>query len=102
MRAITLIRAFQVRGHMLAKVDPLGLHKPIDIPELHKEYYGFTDADWDKPIFVGCKCVRFVENAHGLSLPFVDVSRQIAKPFTTHSWLRGRLSTRRKANENVA
>ena len=41
-RADQLIRAFRVRGHMVAALDPLGLPRPNQ-PELDPEYYGFTD-----------------------------------------------------------
>jgi 2-oxoglutarate dehydrogenase E1 component len=58
MRAMQLIRTFQVRGHLLAKTDPLGLVPPIDVPELTKEFYGFSDADLDTPIFVGLHYVK--------------------------------------------
>merc|ERR1712000_130223 len=54
LRAIQLIRAYQVRGHAWAKIDPLELQDRQEQPkELTKEYYGFTDADLDKVINVG-------------------------------------------------
>ncbi|CAE8599192.1 unnamed protein product, partial [Polarella glacialis] len=52
-----LIRAYQVRGHEIANVDPLGLHswrewseKGINPnpPELDPSYHGFSQADLDK------------------------------------------------------
>ena len=52
IRALMLIRAFRVRGHLEAKLDPLGL-KPIEPhPELDPRSYGFTEADMDRPIFI--------------------------------------------------
>jgi 2-oxoglutarate dehydrogenase E1 component len=41
-RVDQLVRAFRVRGHMTAALDPLGLPRPLQ-PELEPEYYGFTD-----------------------------------------------------------
>ena len=41
-----LIRAYRVRGHLLADLDPLGRSKEI-YPELNPSYYGFTEADMD-------------------------------------------------------
>lgn len=41
-----LIRAYRVRGHLLADLDPLGRPKVI-YPELNPAYYGFTEADMD-------------------------------------------------------
>ncbi|MFX4220165.1 MAG: 2-oxoglutarate dehydrogenase E1 component [Thalassobaculum sp.] len=52
LRAIMLIRAYRIRGHLKAKLDPLGLEAPTPHPELDPESYGFTDADWDRPIFI--------------------------------------------------
>jgi 2-oxoglutarate dehydrogenase E1 component len=52
LRAIMLIRAYRIRGHLRATLDPLGLDEPTPHPELEPETYGFTDADWDRPIFI--------------------------------------------------
>jgi 2-oxoglutarate dehydrogenase E1 component len=52
IRAIMLIRAYRIRGHLLAKLDPLGLEKREPHPELEPETYGFTEADYDRPIFI--------------------------------------------------
>jgi 2-oxoglutarate dehydrogenase E1 component len=41
-RVDQMVRAFRVRGHMVATLDPLGLPRPPQ-PELEAEYYGFTD-----------------------------------------------------------
>ncbi len=52
IRALMLIRAYRVRGHLEAKLDPLGL-KPVEPhPELDPRTYGFTEADMDRPIFI--------------------------------------------------
>lgn len=45
-RVDQLIRAYRVRGHLLADLDPLGLPKDI-YPELNPAYYGFGQADLD-------------------------------------------------------
>lgn len=53
IRAIMLIRTYRVRGHLAARLDPLGLAR-MDVPaDLTPAYHGFTDADLDKPIWVG-------------------------------------------------
>ena len=52
VRAVMLIRAFRIRGHLEANLDPLRLHKPEPHPELDPKSYGFTDRDWDRPIFI--------------------------------------------------
>jgi 2-oxoglutarate dehydrogenase E1 component len=52
IRALMMIRVYRVRGHLEAKLDPLGLQIPKTHPELDPATYGFTDADWDRPIFI--------------------------------------------------
>ncbi len=52
IRALMLIRAYRVRGHLYAKLDPLGLHEPEYHPELDPATYGFGEDNWDHPIFI--------------------------------------------------
>ncbi|HUC69253.1 MAG TPA: 2-oxoglutarate dehydrogenase E1 component [Stellaceae bacterium] len=52
LRALSLIRAYRVRGHLLADLDPLGLVRLASHPDLEPSTYGFTEADYDRPIFV--------------------------------------------------
>lgn len=52
VRALMMIRAYRVRGHLAANLDPLGLADRRDHPELRPQTYGFTDADFDRPIFL--------------------------------------------------
>ncbi|MBT8154861.1 2-oxoglutarate dehydrogenase E1 component [Epibacterium ulvae] len=52
IRALMLIRAHRIRGHLAANLDPLGLHGREPHPELDPKAYGFTDADMDRPIFI--------------------------------------------------
>ncbi|MCT4554720.1 MAG: 2-oxoglutarate dehydrogenase E1 component [Pelagimonas sp.] len=53
IRALMLIRAYRIRGHLAANLDPLGQHgKDKPHPELDPKSYGFTDADMDRPIFI--------------------------------------------------
>jgi 2-oxoglutarate dehydrogenase E1 component len=52
IRALMLIRAYRVRGHLEAQLDPLGLTVPKQHPELDPATYGFTAADMDRPIFI--------------------------------------------------
>jgi 2-oxoglutarate dehydrogenase E1 component len=52
IRALMMIRAYRVRGHLYAKLDPLGLSHTTHHPELDYKTYGFTDADLDRPIFI--------------------------------------------------
>ncbi len=53
VRAIMMIRAFRMRGHLHANLDPLNLaQEKDDFNELSPENYGFTEADMDRPIFI--------------------------------------------------
>ena len=52
LRALMLIRSYRVRGHLEARLDPLGLQTPAPHAELDPKSYGFTDADLDKAIFI--------------------------------------------------
>ena len=52
IRAIMIIRAYRIRGHLAADLDPLGMTDRNTQPELDPKSYGFTDADMDRPIFI--------------------------------------------------
>src|SRR5262245_17161212 len=52
IRALMLIRAYRVMGHLAADLDPLGLVARKMHKELRPETYGFTEADLDRPIFI--------------------------------------------------
>jgi 2-oxoglutarate dehydrogenase E1 component len=52
IRALMLIRAYRIRGHLAADLDPLGMRDPSNHPELDPKSYGFTEADMDRPIFL--------------------------------------------------
>jgi 2-oxoglutarate dehydrogenase E1 component len=51
--ALMLIRAYRVRGHLRANLDPLGLKEREHYPELDPEHYGFGPSDMDRPIYIG-------------------------------------------------
>ncbi len=46
-RVDQLIRAYRVRGHLVAALDPLGRPRPPQV-ELEPAFYGFTEADMDR------------------------------------------------------
>ncbi len=52
LRALMLIRAYRIRGHLVADLDPLGMREETPHPELDPKSYGFTDADMDRRIFL--------------------------------------------------
>jgi len=52
IHALMLIRAYRIRGHFHANLDPLALAKNTGDEELDPRAYGFTDADLDRRIFL--------------------------------------------------
>jgi 2-oxoglutarate dehydrogenase E1 component len=52
IRALMLIRAYRVRGHLEAQLDPLNLKQARHHAELDPATYGFTETDMDRPIFI--------------------------------------------------
>jgi len=52
IRAIMMVRAYRVRGHLMANLDPLGIEVGSHHPELDPASYGFTDADMEREIFL--------------------------------------------------
>ncbi|KAG2217424.1 hypothetical protein INT45_013755 [Circinella minor] len=57
MKIQLMVRAYQVRGHHIANLDPLGiLHADLQDsspPELSPKFYGFTDKDLDRTFTLG-------------------------------------------------
>ncbi|WP_299791275.1 2-oxoglutarate dehydrogenase E1 component [uncultured Marivita sp.] len=52
IRALMIIRAYRIRGHLAADLDPLGMREQTPHPELDPKSYGFTESDMDRPIFI--------------------------------------------------
>jgi 2-oxoglutarate dehydrogenase E1 component len=52
IRAVMLIRAYRIRGHLIANLDPLKLMIKEEHLELKPESYGFTKNDYNKKIFL--------------------------------------------------
>ena len=52
-----MVRAYQVRGHHVAELDPLGILDTdladVHPPELELSRYGFSERDLDKQIALG-------------------------------------------------
>ncbi len=52
IRAIALIRAYRIRGHLIANLDPLEMMERKYLHELHPSDHGFNKEDYDKKIFL--------------------------------------------------
>ncbi|MCK0207854.1 2-oxoglutarate dehydrogenase E1 component [Starkeya koreensis] len=68
VKALMMIRAYRMRGHLHAKLDPLGLEPVRAAPELDPASYGFREADLDRPIFID----------HVLGMEFATVRQMVA------------------------
>jgi 2-oxoglutarate dehydrogenase E1 component len=68
VRALMMIRAYRIRGHFHADLDPLGLRPPRNEAELDPASYGFTEADFGRRIFID----------HVLGLEFATVPEMLA------------------------
>ena len=50
--AVALIRAYRLRGHLLADLDPLDMRVSEYLDELHPDFYGFKKENYDKNIIL--------------------------------------------------
>ena len=53
VKAIALIRAYRIRGHLIANLDPLGAMERKYLHELHPAGHGFKKEDYNKKIYLG-------------------------------------------------
>ncbi len=52
VRAIMLIRAYRIRGHLISNLDPLSIEEKKEHSELKPETYGFKKKDYKRKIFL--------------------------------------------------
>jgi len=52
VKAIALIRAYRIRGHLNANLDPLGMMERKFLHELHPADHGFKKEDYNKKIYL--------------------------------------------------
>ncbi|MFN0264981.1 2-oxoglutarate dehydrogenase E1 component [Tepidamorphus sp. 3E244] len=67
VRAIMMIRAYRMRGHLHANLDPLGIAAEKDHEELHPASYGFEESDYEREIFID----------HVLGLEFATIPQML-------------------------
>ena len=67
IHALMMIRAYRMRGHFHANLDPLGLMPHASESELDPKSYGFTEADYDRKIFID----------HVLGMEFATVAEML-------------------------
>src|ERR1700728_3890087 len=106
IRAVALIRGYRVRGHLIAKLDPLGLSKRDFHPDLDPATYGFTDADLDRPIFIndllGFQTATLREMLAALQAIYcgsVGVEYMHIQELEERRWIQARIEVPRKQTE---
>ncbi len=52
VRAIHMVRAYRVIGHLCADLDPLHIAPKPDMPQLNPGFYGFHESELDRPVFI--------------------------------------------------
>ncbi len=53
VKAIALIRAYRIRGHLISNLDPLGMMERKYLEDLHPSDHGFKKEDYNKKIYLG-------------------------------------------------
>ncbi|TPX37437.1 oxoglutarate dehydrogenase (succinyl-transferring) [Synchytrium microbalum] len=84
MKVQLMVRAYQVRGHQLAHLDPLGISgtNPSDAPELDYKFYGFTEADLKRQFFLGLGILPwFLQNEGRKSMSLQEMIDRLRKTY---------------------
>ena len=98
VRAIMLIRAYRIRGHLIANLDPLNLQKKSEHSELNPETYGFTKKDYNRKIFLdGVLGLKYADLSQIISILKRTYSSNIGYEFMhmgdpeEKAWIRNRV-----------
>ena len=98
VRAIMLIRAHRIRGHLIANLDPLSIQKKEEHSELKPESYGFTKSDYNRKIFLdGVLGLQYADLNQILNILKKTYSSNIGYEFMhmgdpeEKSWIRDRI-----------
>ena len=98
VRAIMLIRAYRIRGHLIANLDPLSIQKKEQHLELKPETYGFEKKDYNRKIFLdGVLGLQYADLNQILKILKKTYSSNIGYEFmhmgdpNEKSWIRDRI-----------
>ena len=98
VRAIMLIRAYRIRGHLIANLDPLSIQKKEEHLELKTESYGFEKKDYNRKIFLdGVLGLQYADLNQILKILKKTYSSNIGYEFMhmgdpdEKSWIRNRI-----------
>ncbi len=98
-RVDQLVRAYRVRAHMIAEVDPLGLPRPHH-PELDPEFYGLGADDLDRVFSArtlfgdgagGVTLRRILDRLHRTYCRSIGVQFMHIDDLTVKNWLQERM-----------
>ncbi|KAJ3110084.1 2-oxoglutarate dehydrogenase E1 component [Phlyctochytrium bullatum] len=84
MKVQLIVRAYQVRGHQLANLDPLGItvNSARDAPELDPAHYGFREEDLDRKFYLGQGILPgFLANERARSLTLREIVDRLKKTY---------------------
>ena len=98
VRAIMLIRAYRIRGHLIANLDPLSIQDKKEHLELKPETYGFKKKDYNRKIFLdGVLGLQYADLKQILNILKKTYSSNIGYEFMhmgdpdEKSWIRNRI-----------
>ena len=103
VRAIMLIRAYRIRGHLIANLDPLSIQDKKEHLELKPETYGFKKKDYNRKIFLdGVLGLQYADLKQILNILKKTYSSNIGYEFMhmgdpdEKSWIRNRIEGPKK------
>tara|TARA_B100001250_G_scaffold180777_1_gene155470 strand:- start:5304 stop:8186 length:2883 start_codon:yes stop_codon:yes gene_type:complete len=73
IKVIALIRAYRIRGHLIANLDPLGMMERKYLHELHPADHGFKKEDYNKKIYLGA----YMDKGYGTINEILSFFRKI-------------------------
>ena len=106
VKAIALIRAYRIRGHLIAKLDPLEMMERKYLHELHPDDHGFKKENYNEKIYLNGYLDRPYATIHEilaflkktycstLGVEYMHISDPIEK-----TWFRERMEKKRKSNK---
>nr|ANM86826.1 2-oxoglutarate dehydrogenase E1 component [Stygiella incarcerata] len=80
VKMMSLIRSYRVRGHLIARLDPLGLTKNAMPEELNPQNYGFSTTDPNHRVFVSAKFAMMPEEENA-RMRFGDILERLRNTY---------------------
>src|ERR1700691_2584938 len=106
LRAVALIRAYRVQGHLIADLDPLGIVRRTEHPDLDPVTYGFAEHDRDRPIFVNgllgfetATLTQIIDACRATYCGHVGVEFMHIQELEQRQWIQARIEVPRNQTE---